>query len=834
MPSPTSIPNPYDFRSPVRSRQLLAGRSHTLEQIDGFLRQAAMGRPIHFSLFGVSGVGKSSLLNAAVAAAAERRLLPIRLSLRQATCESEVAFYGAVFEAALDTLMRNGVLKADSELMTSWLRQTKAGELGIDGEHQSLEIGLSMAADLNGKIVRRIQVPSLVRDISRVLTLAGNLRGVALCLDSAEHLDASHDVADSLLELIDADPRIVLVTAAPQAGRLQSAASRTWAQIEVGPFQTPQEVFEAMTRPLESVDRSVFALDPAVAEDIHTLTRGQPYEISLVCHFIWEAIQRQRQADFELSDAIIERVLSEFIERGRHESSADIALVAGLTARDHELLAKLAPYEDLTIKEIALTRLMPQTFDDESIATLEASIRADLGILTQRSVLKVQDDRFRLTLSDDARLYLRYAAERHTGERLDYGQTYTQQVTRVCREDFGRALAGEDSKAAHLIAVWRPYEIGASRTGSLLDELKEAAVAGDIATLASVIQVPLDLSAFVANRDKGIILYSFVLRVGLQEIEHATLVMNVSGRDSTELDEQADTWVQEKQEFLDRYGIEVVELRCELLGAKLADGVIAYAHLDRFQSLAMSLYTVRQGNAATQLFSSAIELAESLVGKEPADLLVRAKLADAYNRLGFMLTSCEQMQEALDAFAHSERLDMERQWVTIYNTAYVKARMQCFDDAARLAQVAVDAIGEVEHEMILHADFPTPADWQHDIPWIRVVHVPAAWLERFLKLQVAVWRTRADDQHTPALEAELEKCAESVPLPILRLAGWAELTVTRRSARGLKLLDLAIDATELREVELARREVSRLNDAPNLVLDPSAELMHGDDDPPSG
>jgi AAA ATPase domain len=822
MPAPGSIPNPYDFRSPIRDKLLLAARSETLEQIDGFLRQSAAGHPVHFSLFGPSGVGKSSLLRATVDIAVDRRLLPIRLSLREATVESELAFYSSVFETALQSLIQRGVLKEDSALMTSWTQEARGGRLDIP-EGSSLEIALALSADLNGKVVRRIQVPSLMRDISRLLSCGGDFKGIAVCLDSADHLDDNRDVADSLLELADADPRVVLVTAAPQAGRLQSAASRTWAQIEVGPFLTPQEVFDAMTRPIGFSERATFDLKPAAAEDIYTLTRGHPYEVNLVCHFIWEAVQGRRQAAFQLSDAVIERVLGELIERGRHQSSQDLALVAKLTARDYELLRGIAPYESLTVKELALTRLMPQEFDDDTLAQLEGGIRSDLATLAQRQIIEIQDDRFSLTVGDDARLYLRYAAERHVGERLTYGQTYTEQVTRVCRQDFGNALSGEDSEDAHLIAVWRPHEVGLLQTGTWLGELRDAVAAGDTRTLAAAMQVPLDLGGFAANREKGIILYSFVLRVGLQEIEHATFALNVRDLDEEDLVERADAWKKEKHEFLLRYGITVVELACERLNPTLADGVIALAHLEKFRSLAISLYVVRQVEPAVTLFASAMTLVEALIGAEPTDPLVRERLSDAFNRRGFMLASLERWDEALDALGRSEELSMEKSWVTTYNSAYVTARQQNFAEAAGLGRAAVDALADAEvpgdgAQMILHADLPIPAGWPYEIPWIRIVHVEGAWLDRFLKLQEAVWHVRADSQRLPALEAELSRCDGTAPLGVLLLAGWAELMIVKRRDRGLKFLDRAVEATALSEVERAREEVNQLRDTPDLAL----------------
>ena len=114
---------------------------------------------------------------------------------------------------------------------------------------------------------------------------------------------------------------------------------------------------------------------PASAEppaDIRELTGGVPYEVNLVCHFIWDAIQQGEQEGFELSPAVIERVADEREEKGRHQASGEIATFSALRASDYEALVELAPYEALTTRQLALMRAVAQLRRDVELVPWNA------------------------------------------------------------------------------------------------------------------------------------------------------------------------------------------------------------------------------------------------------------------------------------------------------------------------------------------------------------------------------------------------------------------------------------------------------------------------------
>lgn len=187
--------NPYDFRSPVRHSALLAGRGDELAEIDEFLREAASGRPVYFSLFGGEGSGKSSLLNGVAELACDRGFLAVKLALRSATVDTELDFYKALYDAALQALLEGGQLSADDPVTRAWLLQTCTGDLPSDREREPLELGLLVAAKVKGRMVSSVPTPLLKRDLQRLLSMGDErLLGLVLCLDGAELLDDNQDL----------------------------------------------------------------------------------------------------------------------------------------------------------------------------------------------------------------------------------------------------------------------------------------------------------------------------------------------------------------------------------------------------------------------------------------------------------------------------------------------------------------------------------------------------------------------------------------------------------------------------------------------------------------
>src|SRR6476469_169724 len=272
-----SARNPYDFRSPVRTTGLLAGREDEVSQIDEFLRGAATGSPSHFALSGPPGMGKSSLLNGVVQIARRRQLLPAKLDLRETSVESPLAFYAAVFDAALKALLDLGAIDTTHPVVHNWTQHTLLGVAELPSDPDSyLSTGLLVAARMAGKVVEDISTPVLQQDVDAILQLGAteNLRGLVIAMDSAELLDDNADIAPSLMQLSEATTNVSLVTASEELGSLQENAPRAWAQIELRPYTSVYQILDAIMRPLVDAEELDFAPTFRTATDIQELTEG--------------------------------------------------------------------------------------------------------------------------------------------------------------------------------------------------------------------------------------------------------------------------------------------------------------------------------------------------------------------------------------------------------------------------------------------------------------------------------------------------------------------------------------------------------------------------------
>ena len=795
---------------------MLASRGQELQEIDESLRGVALGRPTHIALFGPQGVGKTSLLSGLAHIAAQRNLLPVTVDVREATVESELTFYATVIEAALDSLIGLGALKESDPFMEAWSRQTTTGEVAIPREAQPLEIGLMLAARSNGKIGGPIPPSLIARDLQRIIDFGKEhqIRGIVLCFDSAKYLDDNRDLAPSLLEVAQKLPHLSLVTVGEEAGTLQAAAPRAWAQLEVGPFNGPNGrsgVYEAMTLPLADVEERGLVPAPETAAEIYSLTGGQPYEVNLVCHFIWDAVQRGEQDSFELSQVVIERVLAELGEKGRYEASPTIEAISDLGTADYEALSRVAPFENMTLRQMALARLIPADYDDARRDEVEADVSEDLTTLEEKGILERERDRFALSGGQDARLYLKYAVQGSTGKRIHYRDSYVRLGTNAVRTLVGPALFGEAYGEGYVAGGRRPHEVGGVIAGRWMTDMAEAVRQNDVGTVASMLPGNYEDKILTELTEKGAVFVGVLLRIGVHDVESAELIINTHDLDEADLLRQAEEWRENNADLLAKYDIAVRELRIEVVTPDLALGMAVKAQLDLWCHLATAMYLGGFYEGAGEMLGDCIDRAEALLGATPSDPIVRSALADALNRRGFIHATRGNWSDALRDFSRSRAQAVERQWFVEFNTAYVQARMGEMEQAANLATSVSDAVGAHDN-LILLAAFPYADEWESPNARAHVVELQGAWLKRFVDLQGIVFAAQADSSRLAELGEILDELTQSAPPAVLRLGAWAELTLLKRPERAVALFEFAVEASRFDRVETVRDELQFANE----------------------
>jgi AAA ATPase domain len=803
--------NPYDFRSAVRAKALLAGRDEELSGIDSLLRESALGRPVHFSLFGGEGCGKSSLLNAVVEIAIDRGLLAFKVVLREALIESELAFYRAIYDAALQALIGSGRLAESDPLMHAWLLESCTGLVPTAVTEQNLELGMLVAASMNGRPSATVPVSLVVRDLTRMASLGERTSaGVVMCLDGAQHVDGNRDLAPSLMQLADATPLITIATAAEEAGTLQQTASRSWAQIEIRPFQDPGQVLEAIAKPMINGGDHMGAAPPtpATANDIFQLTGGVPYEVNLVCHFIWDAIQQGEQEQFELSPAVIQRVTAELEEKGRHQATSAIATYGGLTDSDYTALAEIAPYEALTVRQLALLRLMPEEYSETGLRDSEARVQATLAQLAAKGVVRLEQDRFEFSGGRDARVYLKYAAKSHTGNKLIYGDTYVRAATAAFAQELGHALIGDSYDASRLLGRWRRWEVGGMEAASWLDTMAQAARGSDIVALADTVAAWSDPGDLAGCRDDDFVLWVVKLQAGLHEVEYLELLVNRDGHPADELRARADRWIAENEQLLSTYDVSFLTWGAEPVRSEVIRGSRAYWQLGVANQASYLMYRAGATDAADALLAATIELSQELVGSHPTDPLLRTRLSSAHLRRGFMAATRGEWPLALAQLEASRLLALTDgdSWLLAYNEGYVRAMNDDFDQAARLMAEALETYDEHADRVLLHAYLMPPSDWEPGAAQWNVVEINQGWIKRFVDLQLKVVRARVSPSDRDVLAAELESLSPSAPVPLLRLAGWAYLESLDEPAKALDCFARAVLLTPHDQPQIAKLE----------------------------
>ncbi|MGY1671969.1 ATP-binding protein [Geodermatophilus sp. SYSU D00710] len=379
-----SLWNPYDFANPVIDETLFAGRANEVAEIQYYLRQAARApRPINLVLTGARSSGKTSLLNKIEHLATARGMVVARVDLNESDT-NPLAFFYKVYDSILLSAVTHGAFAGPrGQTYLDYRRTIDAGER-LDSE---LLFPAHYAAAIAGS--RILSESALKADLKMISTELG--RPCVILFDECDVLAASRIELEMLRNIFMNTAGFMLVFAGtpnlfPVMEDIFSPIIRQFKKVPVARFDDRNDTIECITKPLRSLGISpaeVLSDDNYMMYmDVHRLSGGRPYEIQLLCHFMFRRIEERRATRMSITVDVLDDVRHELETQERGSGRRSIAELRRLAQSDLEALRLLTQFQG-TVEELWLrARLFEDYVGDLPGLTAAAERLSDVGLLT--------------------------------------------------------------------------------------------------------------------------------------------------------------------------------------------------------------------------------------------------------------------------------------------------------------------------------------------------------------------------------------------------------------------------------------------------------------------
>jgi len=417
----SEFPNPYDFANPVVEEKLFVGRTNEMNEIRYYLDHATRAsRPIHLAVIGERASGKTSVLNMIQIEAQKRQFCVVRVDLDEADAETQLAFFYKIFDSILTTACKLGVFEGIAgKTYECYRNMVDAYEIPEDKTFCSFIFPMQYANAMGkGNVTASLSDTGFKEDMSTIRMEVG--RPIGLLLDECDVLAKSRVHLEKLRNIFMNTPGFMLVVTGttalfPLMDEVFSPIIRQFKRISIGPFEKEYETEECVRKPLENIGiphpSEIFDFDTyRDVREIHSLAGGRPYEIQLVCHFLFRRVQRGSAKRMELTLDVLDEVLEELRE------SQDISLrpvLAAIQKLDRQHLSALsllcacngrAEFEQIWFIEYVV--------QGEKEWTKE-SLQERLRRLEEVGVIKIKNQLVGFAGDDFDRIYFKYLAKRH-------------------------------------------------------------------------------------------------------------------------------------------------------------------------------------------------------------------------------------------------------------------------------------------------------------------------------------------------------------------------------------------------------------------------------------
>lgn len=435
--------NPYDFANPVTDKNLFSGRKKQQEEIRYYLQQAAEApRPINLALLGNRAAGKTSLLNMIALEAKERGFCVVRIDLNEGDVENQLVFFyklfDGIFSEACDFDKKSGDGKSDhcfggkaGKTYDAFLDMTSAYEIPEDKIWSPFIFPVQYAKAMNKSAFEvKVSDANIKKDlelISKEVSVP-----IAILFDECNVLSSKRILLEMIRNVFMNLPGYMLIFTGtadlfPVMDDVFSPIVRQFKRIDIESFVSWNEIRECIVKPLKSIGvedisevidvETFFELS-----EIRSITGGKPYEIQLLCHFMYKRCQNGLSDTMKLSLDVFDDVIKE--------------LARGKDLHSRSVITKIQEIDDKALKALRLLASCcgKATFDDlwviEYLLFGEArwvknELAKYLQYLVDNQILTIESNVIKFAGDDFDKIYSKYYAKQHKHINLsinDYSQ----------------------------------------------------------------------------------------------------------------------------------------------------------------------------------------------------------------------------------------------------------------------------------------------------------------------------------------------------------------------------------------------------------------------------
>lgn len=410
----SSIPNPYDFANPVLNADLFAGREEELGEISYYLDYAKkVKKPINLAIMGQRASGKTSLLNMTHGEAQKRDFCVVRIDLDESDACSQLAFFYKLFDSILTSACEHGAFNGIcGKTYQTYIQTSNSYEIPSDFTFCPFRFPNQYAYAMSrNNTDTQISDHNFRKDLQ--LIYQETKVPIIILFDESNVLTINRILLEKIRNIfMNIDGYMLILTGTPELfpiiDSIFSPLVRQFKKITLSAFKSRNETADCITNPLDKFGILYDdILSRNIVDEVHHLSGGRPYEIQLICHFLFKQVQQKQTKVMKLNFRALEGIRSELLRSADLQSRTIINAVKKLSDRDLRAVGSLcccdghAKFEELWGIESAFSGTTFWT--QQSLRSLLDRL-ITLGIFSEdKQIIKFAGDEF-------DKLYIKYYA----------------------------------------------------------------------------------------------------------------------------------------------------------------------------------------------------------------------------------------------------------------------------------------------------------------------------------------------------------------------------------------------------------------------------------------